>query len=382
MRIPLSRPSLTQKELTAVGQVFDSGWLGEGAWTASFEHAVAEYVGAPHVVAVNTGTSALHLALEALGVGPGDEVIVPTFTFVSDPVAVRMCGATPVFADISPETLSLDPEDTARRITERTRVIMPTDYAGRPADVPSLRRIIGNREIRIVRDAAHSFGSLINGRPVGLSQGEDATCFSFDPIKNLTCGEGGAVAVAHGSLARELRERRNLGFRPGVRARSAGSAVAMRGVVSDGFRYHMSNINAAIGLAQFGRLDDLLNGRRQVARWYDELLRGCSEVRRFSRDYTQIVPFIYPVLVDPTVRDELIARFGQEGIHADLRYSLCHQEPLFGPGQPSLPHAEAVADSLLCLPIYTGLQYEQVCDVVSLLVHLLSSLRVVAGAQT
>lgn len=377
----MSRPALTEKELAAVGEVFDSGWLGEGSVTADFERAVARFVDAPHVVAVNSGTSALHLALDALGVGRGDEVILPTLTFVSDPLAVRMCGATPVFADISPDTLSLAPEDVGRRITERTRVVMPTDYAGLPADVPALRRVIGNRNIRIVRDAAHSFGSLVDGRrPVGISQGEDATCFSFDPIKNLTCGEGGAVVVAQGSVAQTLREKRTLGFRDGARSRSSDSSAALRGVVSDGFRYHMSNINAAIGLAQFTHLDDLLEGRRQVARWYDALLAGCADVKHFARDYTQVVPFIYPVLVDPDMRDSLIARFMHEGIHADLRYPLCHQEPLFAHPHTSLPCAEMIAESLVCLPIYAGLRHDQVCEVVSVMLQFVSRPRLDAGA--
>ena len=167
MRIPMSRPSLTRAEHQAVGEVFESHWLGEGAQTAEFERTLADYTGSPCVVAVNTGTSALQLALNVLGVGPGDEVILPSFTFASDPMAVRLCGATPVFADIDPETLNLDSGWIEPLVTPKTRAVMPTDYAGLPSDVQAIRRALGGRDVKIVRDAAHSFGSYISGRPVG-----------------------------------------------------------------------------------------------------------------------------------------------------------------------------------------------------------------------
>lgn len=362
MRIPMARPSLTSQELEAVGRVFDSGWLGEGQWTTTFEARLAVFTGSPHVVAVNTGTSALHLALAALDIGAGDEVIVPTLTFVSGPMAVHLCGATPVFADIDPETLNLDPADVARKMTARTRAILPTDYAGLPADVASLRRIGG--DVRIIRDAAHSFGSEVDGRVLGAWSGEDATCFSFDPIKNLTCGEGGAVAVSDDRLAARLREMRTLGFRADARSRSTGSAVRVRGVVSSGFRYHLSNINAAIGLTQLERFTDLAERRRALASRYDALLSGCTVIRRFHRDWTAQVPFIYPVLVPPSSRDCLIARCAERGIHADLRYPLCHQEPLFG-APPSLPIAETVAESLICLPLFPDLTTAEQDEVIA-----------------
>ena len=367
MRIPMSRPFLTEAEVQAVREVFESGWLGEGDRTAEFEGTLKEYTGSLHVVAVNNGTSAIHLALDVLGVGPGDEVILPSFTFASDPMAVLLCGATPVFADIDPHTLNLDPRRIEPHITPRTRVVMPTDYAGLPADIQGTRRVLGDRDIKIVRDAAHSFGSYINGRPVGIWCGEDATCFSFDAIKNLTCGEGGAVLVSTDELADRIRRKKTLGFKVGSRTRAPGSAVKVRGVIETGYRYHMSDINAAIGLAQFRRFPEIAEKKRKVARQYDRLLADCQPVRTFPRNYEEVVPFIYPVRVSSSRRDRLIESLARNGIHADLRYSPCHQEPLFAQERSELPVTEAVAREIICLPIYAGLETGEVEEIVSLI---------------
>lgn len=180
------------------------------------------------------------------------------------------------------------------------------------------------------------------------------------------------MLVCDAGRAELLRERRMLGFRAGARRRTPTSAAELRGVVGSGFRYHLSNINAAIGLAQFSRLTELLEGRRAVARLYDGLLGHRNDLRTFRRDYSAVVPFIYPVLVPPQERDALLARFAAAGIHADLRYSLCHQEPLFG-SAATLGVAEQIADSLVCLPIYAGLAESQVREVVSVLIAGLSS---------
>ena len=217
MRIRMARPSLGEPELGAVRAVFESGWLGEGQITEQFEARLRDYTGAPHAITVNTGTSALHLCLASRGIGPGDEVILPSFTFAGDAMAVHLCGATPVFADIRADTLNLDPASVMTVMSRHTRAIMPTDYAGLPADVRALKKTVGCDDVLLIRDASHSFGSLQDGSPVGLNQSEDATCFSFDPIKHLTCGEGGAIlvndprwATPRGrTIARTLRQVRN-----------------------------------------------------------------------------------------------------------------------------------------------------------------------------
>lgn len=367
IRIPMAKPSMSRAELDAVAEVFESGWLGEGVHTERFEQTIASYTGAPHVVAVNTGTSALHLALLCAGVGPGNEVILPSFTFAADPMAVRLCGATPVFADIDPETLNMDPSRIEPLITRQTRAIMPTDYAGLPANVSAIRDVIGARDIRIVRDAAHSFGSRISGRPVGVWSGEDVTAFSFDPIKNLTCGEGGAVLVNDAGWADRLRGLRCLGFRKGTYASPAGQMVIDRRVEGTGYRYHLSNINAAIGLAQFARFPEMVNRRRAIARLYDRLLAGCPFIRPFTRDYDEIVPFIYPARIVPSRPSTIISFFADHGIHVDLRYFPCHQQPLFSGSGAELPETNRLALELLCLPLYADLAADDATLVADLL---------------
>ncbi len=364
MHILMSKPSMTEAELLAVKEILDSGWLGEGASSEKFENKIADFTGAPYVVGVNTGTSALHLILVEMGVGPGDEVILPSFTFASDPMAVHLCGARPVFADVELQSLNLDPAQLEALITPRTRVIMPTDYAGLPADVPAIRKVIGKRDIRIVRDASHSFGSSINGRPLGVWCGEDATCFSFDPIKTITCGEGGAILVNNQEWATNMMCKRRLGFEQSIWSSLTGGAVQDRRVSQVGYRYHLSNINAAIGLVQIKRLPELIRNRREVAIRYNELLADISGIKIFLRDYSQVTPFIYPVLADGSHRDKLVDWLNSRGIHAGLRYFPSHRQPFFDAPDLVLPVTDRIARELICLPIHAELSRKDIDEVV------------------
>ena len=365
MRIRMARPSLGEPELRAVRAVFESGWLGEGQITEQFEARLRDYAGVPHAIAVNTGTSALHLCLASRGIGPGDEVILPSFTFAGDAMAVRLCGATPVFADIRADTLNLDPASVMTVMSRHTRAIMPTDYAGLPADVRALKKTLGRDDVLLIRDAAHSFGSLQNGAPVGLNQSEDATCFSFDPIKHLTCGEGGAVLVGDPTWATLLARQRNLGFATRAYHSQDTPAATERLVSTIGYRYHLGNLNAAIGLAQFDTLPARLAAKRRVARRYDTLLADVEGVRPFARDYDEVAPFLYPVMIGGGRRDHVARELGRKGIHAGLRYPPCHHQPLFASARSAeLPVTEQVGRDLLCLPIHAGLTDDEVDEVV------------------
>jgi perosamine synthetase len=364
MIIPMAKPSMGPQELKLVEEVFASGWLGEGHWTGEFEKEIARFTGSEHVVAVNTGTSALHLALHAMGVGPGDEVILPSMTFVSDPQAVIMCGAKPVFCDIEEETLNLNPARIEALLTARTKAVMPTDFAGLPSDVPAIRAVVGER-IRIIRDASHSFGSKINGKVVGVHDGEDATCFSFDPIKNLTCGEGGAALLRDAALAEGMRSQKMLGI---VRSSWIGFSqkkVEDRRVVQEGFRYHMSNINAAIGLAQFKKFRTFSKNRQKLARRYDELFSDNPHVRIFKRDYDALVPFMYVIRVAAEAQEGLISHLVKSGIHAGLRYFPCHLQPFFEHAGAQLPVTERLAREMISIPLYSGLNLSDIKSIVT-----------------
>jgi len=206
IKIPVHRPYLGQQELDAVARVFDARWLGLGSVTKEFETKIQEFIGAKHVIAVNTGTSALHLALDALGVGPGDEIIVPSLTFVATPQSVLAVGARPVFCDVCEDTLNIDVADVAHRINQHTKAIMPVHYGGEACEMDELLDVARKHHLHIVEDAAHAFGSAYKGRQIGTIG--DITCFSFDPVKNITCGDGGAITTDSEEIYRRINRRR------------------------------------------------------------------------------------------------------------------------------------------------------------------------------
>jgi len=208
--IPVSRPDVGQHELAAVQQVLATGWLGHGAAVIDFENELSRLLGGRHVVAVSTGTAALHLALEALGVKPGDEVILPSLTFCSCPQVVTQLGATPVFCEISDQTLTMDISDVRKCLSRKTRAIMPVHFCSNVCDMTTLQEIARNQDVAIVEDAAHAFGCSYQGSLIG-SFG-DITCFSFDPIKNITCGEGGAIVLSDSELAEKMSRKRMVGI--------------------------------------------------------------------------------------------------------------------------------------------------------------------------
>ena len=368
MPIPMSRPSVGKAELKMIAEVFASGWLGEGGVTEQFERELAAFTGASSVVAVNTGTSALHLALHVLGIGRGDEVILPSMTFVSDPMAVILAGAKPVFCDIELETLNIDPGKISALITPKTKAIMPTDFSGLPSDAGAIRKAIGKRDIKIVRDASHSFGSKIDGTVIGVFSGEDITCLSFDPIKNFTSGEGGALLLKDSGLAEKLRSQKMLGIVKSTWYSFSKKKMEDRRVEQMGFRYHMSNINAAIGLAQLKKFNKFALKRQHLAKQYDELLSKNKKITRFTRDYDSIVPFMYIIRVPAEDRDPLIKYLIERNIHAGLRYYPCHLQPFFGHRRSRrLPVTEQAADEMLSIPLFTDLTLKQVREIVAVI---------------
>jgi perosamine synthetase len=276
-------------------------------------------------------------------------------------MAVILSGAKPVFCDIEQETLNIDPAQIAALITPKTRAIMPTDFSGLPSDVRALRSAIGKKDIKIVRDASHSFGSKIDGKALGVSAGEDITCLSFDPIKNLTCGEGGALLFRDCNLAEQLRSQKMLGIVKSTWYSFSKKKMEDRRVEQMGFRYHLSNINAAIGLAQLKKFKAFAVKRQLLAKRYDELLAKNKYITLFKRDYNSMVPFMYIIRVPAEDRDKLIKHLIENGIHAGLRYYPCHLQPFFGHKKSRrLPVTEQVAEEMLSIPLFTDLTMKQV----------------------
>src|SRR5208283_1488036 len=290
--IPVSRPSFGEEELASVKTVFDSGWLGLGAQVFEFEQNLQKFLGAKHVVCTNTGTTALHLALDVLGIGKGDEVIVPSFTFVATIQAITATGATPVFCDIHADDLNMDAGDVRKKITKKTKVILPVHYRGIPCDMDAIHALAKEHNITVVEDAAHAFGSSYKGKKIG-SFG-DIACFSFDPIKNITCGEGGAVVFNDDALLEKVQQKRILGIDKDTWSRYRNERSWFYDVVTQGYRYHMSNINAAIGLVQLGKFEKMNRRKIAVAKQYDAAFENVENVTLLRNDgYRDIGLFVY-----------------------------------------------------------------------------------------
>lgn len=341
--------------------MLESGWLGMGHLTQEFEGRLAEIVGARHVVAVSSGTAALHAVLVTLGVSPGDEVIVPSLTFVGCAQAVVAAGATPVFCEVRPETVTIDADDAARRITARTRAILAVDYAGFICeDIDAVVQLARAHDLFAVHDGAHALGSTSQGRLVGSLGG--ATCFSFDPVKNVTCGEGGAVATDDDALVERLRTFRNLGIPNDAWARRAAGRWEY-GASEIGFRYMLPDLNAAIGLVQLDGFDERRERKRALLRGYREALAGIEGLELLNGDVDESFPFLCVARVEDGRRDELIEWLRRDSIAASVHFVPLHLQAAFGGG--SLPVTEKVYAQLVSLPFFfelTDADVERVVD--------------------
>jgi len=361
IKIPVSRPSIGEEELDAVKSVFESGWLGLGSVVYDFENALKEYLGAKNVIAVNTGTSALHIALDGAGIGKGDEVIVPSLTFAATIQAIIAVGAVPVFCDIEANTLNIDTAEVKRRITSKTKVIMPVHYCGNPCDMESLTAIAQEHNLTIIEDAAHGFGSTYKGAKIG-SVG-DITCFSFDPIKTITCGEGGAVVLNNNEIAEEIRRKRILGIDKDSWYRYKNEKLWFYEVTTRGYRYHMSNISAAIGLVQLKKVDTFIEKKRAISRRYDEAFAKMGGIKTLDIDYRDTAPFTYIVRAGER-RDELMEYMAAKGIDTGVHYIPNHIHPLFKEYASSLPVTEKVWREIITLPLYYDMSEKDIDKVI------------------
>jgi perosamine synthetase len=360
--IPVSKPSIGKEELAAVKKVFDSGWLGMGSSVKEFEDEISKFLGGSTVIAVNTGTTAIHLALDALGINEGDEVIVPSLTFVATIQAITATGATPVFCDIEPDTLNIDVKDVARKITARTKVVIPVHYRGLPCDMDGLTAVAKKNNVKIVEDAAHAFGSHYKGKPIG-SFG-DITCFSFDPIKVVTCGEGGAIAIRDSSLASLIQKKRILGIDKDTWSRYKHERSWFYDVLVPGYRYHMSNINAAIGLVQLKKFKKLNAKRIKIAKRYDRELGKIDGLELLKTDYKDIAFFMYIIKVKNN-RDGLMKHLKEKGIDSGIHYIPSHLFTLYKGFATKLPATEKVWEEILTLPLYPDLTAAEQTKVIS-----------------
>ena len=372
--IPFARPEFDEAEIRAVRDVLMGGWVSQGPAVVRFEQIFAERVGARYAIATSSCTTALHLALLLAGVGRGDEVICPSYSFIATANAARYAGATPIFADIERDTWNIDPADVRRRISDRTKVILPVHQVGLAADLDRLAPLAGNG-IAIVEDAACALGSTYRGRPIGSHA--DLACFSFHGRKTISTGEGGMLTTDDAELAERARRLRSHGASVSAVDRHAAKGLVFEEYGELGFNYRMSDVQAAIGIAQMDKLDGLVARRRALADRYDAAFRSCSELQRPARPaYAEHAFQSYGVMLTPESRierDDLLRALADRGISCRRGIPPIHREPLYQArgAAPSLPVTEEVAARSLFLPLYASLapaDQERVIDAVTSLI--------------
>ena len=361
--IRLSKSCIDEAEKRAVMGILDREFVGMGAEVQQFEQALTDFFGRPAVCVVN-GTAALHLALQACGIGTGDEVLVPSLTYVASFQAISATGAKPVASDVDPGTLTLDWHDAQSRLTKKTRAVMPMHYTGGVGNLDGIYAFAQRYGLRVIEDAAHALGSTHHGKRVGGFG--DIACFSFDGIKNITSGEGGCIVTDGKEVLRRVHDARLLGVEKDTEKRYTGQRSWEFDVTSQGWRYHMSNIMAAIGLAQLGRFEEMATVRRARARLYDDLLRDYPRIQPLERDYDIVVPHIYVVRIAGQKEDKVLqAKLLEQNIQTGIHYQPNHWLSLYrDPNAAPLPVTDAIFPDLLTLPLHGDLSEADVEHVV------------------
>jgi perosamine synthetase len=357
MEVPFARPSMRGGEAQALAEVIASGWVSQGPRVAAFEAAFAERVGAPEAVATTSCTTALQLALYVSGVGPGDEVIVPSLSFIATANAVWQCGATPIFADIDPLTYNLDPAAAERAITSRTKAIMPVHQVGLPADMDCFIELSERHGVAIVEDAACAIGARYKGREIG-SLGPLA-CYSLHPRKVITTGEGGMIAVHDPAIAARLRRLRAHGMDMSDLARHAARDVVFEAYPERGWNSRMTDMQAALGLCQLEVLDEILDDRRRLAERYNAAIERIPGLQTpHEPAYARRTWQSYCVRIGPrsaVSRTELMRRLLSDGIPTRRGVMAIHEEASYAGPNANLEHTEAAAREVLMLPLFPDL---------------------------
>ena len=353
--IPVMKPWLGDEEAAAAADAVASGWIAQGPRVAEFERAFAAHVGSGTGVAVSSCTAALHLALIAVGIKPGDEVVVPSLSFIATANAVRYVGATPVFADVELTTQNLTSRTVAPHLSARTRAVILVDQAGVPADLDDMKSLCDSGEISIVEDAACATGSTYRGRPTGA--GASIAAYSFHPRKLLTTGEGGMVLIKDEGLAARLRRLREHGMDVSASARHAISQPVIEHYLETGFNYRMTDIQAAIGLVQLARLPRLIARRRALAERYRELLAqipGLALISDPPYGTTNYQSFWVLLPVDfPVSRNELMRLLADSGVSARRGVMAAHTEPAYADlAHGELPVTDRLSSSSIILPLF------------------------------
>jgi len=379
--LPYARQSIDDEDVAAVVEALRADYLTTGPKVAEFEAAVAEAAGVGHAVTVSSGTAALHAAMFALGIGPGDEVIVPAMTFAASANCVVFQGGTPVFADVDPGTLLLDPAAAELRITPRTRAIIAVDYAGQPCDYDGLREIAARHSLALAADACHALGGSDRGRPVG-SLAELST-FSFHPVKHITTAEGGAVTTGDAGLADRMRRFRNHGFSADHHQRGVRGSWFYE-MTDLGCNYRLSDLQCALGLSQLAKLPGWVRRRQAIAARYDEAFAELNEVEPLAvRSGVSHAYHLYVIRLNVDRlrggRAEVFSALRAEGIGVNVHYIPVHLHPFyrerFGTGPGRCPAAESAYERIVSLPMFPAMTDADVGDVILALRKVMAAFR-------
>ena len=358
--LPYARQTVDEDDIAAVARVLRSDYLTTGPAVESFEKAFARVVGSRFAVAVSSGTAALHTTIRAIDVRPGDEVIVSPMTFAASPNAILYEGGTPVFADVLPDTLLIDPDDVAHKVTDATRAILAVDYAGQPCDYDALRPIAESNELTIIADACHAIGGSLNGQPVGSIA--DFSVFSFHPVKHIAAGEGGMVTTDDEAAVSRMKVFRNHGITADHHARAENGSWFYE-MVELGYNYRLSDIHSALGESQLKKLDASVNRRRAIAQQYNDSffeMPGISPL--VENPGARHAYHLYPVMIDRELeigRQEVFRRLRDANIGVNVHYIPVHLHPYyrerFGTHRGQCPVAEDAYDRMISLPMFPSM---------------------------
>lgn len=366
--IQVFKPSLGEEEVEGLREIFKTGWIGLGPKTAEFENRFADYVGAKYAIGVNSATAALHLACLVSGIGPGDEVLVPTMTFISTAHAPAYCGASPVFVDIEPDTLNISVEDVQRKITTKTKAIIPVHYGGHACQMEEIWEIAEKNHLIVIEDAAHACGSKYMGQPIGGLERTNITTFSFHAVKNLATGDGGMITTNNVEIVRALKQSRWVGIDKSTWDRTEDATMELESgirryasygwyyeVYDLGYKYHMNDITAVIGLAQLNKLDKANARRREITEIYNRAFEGVDWIERpVEKEYTRSA--LHNYVIKTPHRDKLNLYLKEKGIATGVHYMPIHLQPYYRRQfKVTLPAAERVWTQLLTLPLYPDL---------------------------
>ena len=379
--IPYGRQYIDKSDIEAVVEVLQSDWLTTGPKVKEFEESVAEYVGVKSAVAVSSGTAALHSAMYAIGIGPGDEVLIPSMTFAATANCVVFQGGVPVFVDVEADTLLIDPEEVERKVTDRTKAIIAVDYAGQPCDYDRLQEIADRRNLAIVTDGCHSLGAEYNGRKVGGVA--DMTAFSFHPVKHITTGEGGMVTTDNPEYEKRLRIFRNHGMTSDFRQREEQGTWYYE-IVDLGYNYRITDFQCALGLSQLQKLPDFLKRRKDLSEQYEEAFSSVQEINPLDVKHNVNHAYhLYVIRVDfeslGCERTDIFQRLREKGIGVNVHYIPLHlhsfYQKRFGSGRGLCPVAEEAYESIMSIPIHPGMNNEDSNEVITVLLGILGASR-------